>query len=236
MTGRSIARRCFLGYAVATLAAGVAAPVLAAPRRIMFRQIALDNVHTGEALDAVYWADDYYIPQTMRRIAWVLRDFHSGDVHPIDPKLLDLLARLQEKLQSSEPFMVTSGYRSPRTNAWLAEFNEGVAAHSLHMQGMAVDVLLRQRSLTDLHAAAVDLRGGGVGYYPASGFVHLDVGPVRRWEFGGSMPAIEHIDTTPAAGATAQGSSGVTVLRGSHASSANSPIATDLRGGAGLVR
>jgi uncharacterized protein YcbK (DUF882 family) len=235
MTGRTVSRRRFLGFAAATLAAGAAAPAIAAPRRIMFRQISLDNVHTGEALDAVYWADDYYIPQTMKRVAWVLRDFHSGDVHPIDPKLLDLLARLQEKLRSDEPFMVTSGYRSPRTNAWLAEVNEGVAAHSLHMQGMAVDVSLRQRRLTDLHDAALDLQGGGVGYYPASGFVHVDVGPVRRWQFGdGGTSEARRVESMPSPNAGAPAQSTVTVFHGS--TSSTSSFDTTLRGGAGLVR
>jgi uncharacterized protein YcbK (DUF882 family) len=198
----------------------------------MFRQVWINNVHTGEALDAVYWADDYYIPQTLRQVAWVLRDYHSGDVHAIDPRLLDLLVRLQDKLRTSEPFMVTSGYRSPRTNAWLAEFNEGVAAHSLHMQGMAVDVSLRQRSLTDLHEAALDLGGGGVGYYPYAGFLHVDVGPVRRWEFGGGGVIETRHETIPEASAPVQEPNSTVVLRGS----GSSPLFTSLRSGAGLVR
>jgi len=240
MPNRSITRRRLLGFSAASVAVGMSAPAFAVPSRIMFREISLDNVHTGEALNAVYWADDYYIPQTMRQVAWVLRDFHSGDVHPIDPKLLDLLARLQEKLRTSEPFMVTSGYRSPRTNAWLAEFNEGVAAHSLHMQGMAVDITLRQHSLADLHAAARDLRGGGVGYYPGHSFIHVDVGPVRHWEYGGHGAGSNDIDggnanfriITPSTPATATWSNPMTVLRGT----GSSPIFANLRGGAGLVR
>jgi len=240
MSSRSITRRRFLGFAAASVGIGMSVPAFATPSRITFREISLDNVHTGEALNAIYWADDYYIPQTMQRVAWVLRDFHSGDVHPIDPKLLDLLARLQEKLGTSEPFMVTSGYRSPRTNAWLAEFNEGVAAHSLHMQGMAVDITLRQRSLTDLHSAALDLRGGGVGYYPGHSFIHVDVGPVRRWEYTGHGGGGGNIDggsggfriITPATTPSATWSNPVTVLRGT---GSNSTFA-NLRGGAGLVR
>ncbi len=154
---------------------------VAAPRTIYYRALALQNVHTGDALNAVYWADDYYIPQSMRQIAWVMRDFHSGDIHAIDPKLLDLLVRLQQTLGTREPFLVTSGYRSPITNARLAAISEGVAAHSLHMQGKAVDLRLRGRSLSQLHMAALALRGGGVGYYPSSDFIHVDVGPVRHW-------------------------------------------------------
>ena len=236
MPAPSITRRRFIGFAAAALAGGSGAQALAAPRRIRFREVSLDNVHTGEALDAVYWANDYYIPRTMRRVAWVLRDFHSGDVHPIDPKLLDLLARLQEKLRTNEPFRVTSGYRSPRTNAWLAAFNEGVAAHSLHMQGMAVDVSLRRRSLADLHAVALDLQGGGVGYYPAADFVHLDVGPVRRWEFSGNSAGAGNGGgngnfrvVTPSTAPSATWSNPTVVLRGTGASPAASLRAdTDL--------
>ena len=174
-------RRKILAAGLAAAAGVVARPVFAAPRVIRTRQVALRNVHTGDALNAIYWADDYYIPQSMRQIAYVLRDFHSGDVHPIDRRLLDLLARLQQMLNTNQPFLVTSGYRSPRTNALLAAVSEGVAAHSLHMQGMAVDASLPGTSLHQLRMAATTLGGGGVGYYAASGFVHLDVGPVRHW-------------------------------------------------------
>jgi uncharacterized protein YcbK (DUF882 family) len=175
-------RRRILAAGLAAAAGVIARPVFAAPRVIRTRQVALRNVHTGDTLRASYWADDYYIPQSLRQIAYVLRDFHSGDIHPIDRRLLDLLARLQQMLNTNEPFMVTSGYRSPKTNARLAATNEGVAAHSLHMQGMAVDASLHSVSLRQLRMAATTLGGGGVGYYPASGFVHLDVGPIRHWE------------------------------------------------------
>lgn len=174
-------RRNLLAAGLTLLAGVVARPVLAAPRVIYYRELSLRNIHTGDALDAIYWADDYYIPQSFRQIAYVLRDFHSGDIHPIDRRLVDLLARLQQELNTAEPFLVSSGYRSPKTNAWLASVNEGVAAHSLHMQGMAADVTMRGRSLEQLHTAALRLQGGGVGYYLNSGFLHIDVGPVRHW-------------------------------------------------------
>ena len=182
MAGGSIhTRRKVLAAGFSALAGLAAAPAFAAPRTIYYRALALQNVHTGDSLNAIYWADDYYIPQSLRQIAWLMRDFHSGDIHAIDPRLLDLLVRLQQALRTDEPFLVTSAYRSPLTNARLAALGEGVAAHSLHMQGKAVDLRLRERSLSQLHAAAISLGGGGVGYYPNSDFIHVDVGPVRHW-------------------------------------------------------
>ena len=175
-------RRKVMAGGVAALISALAKPVLAAPGVIYFRRVSLHNLNTAESLDAVYWANDYYIPQSLKQIDWVLRDFHVNATHAIDPRLLDLLATLQQRLNSAEPFEVTSGYRSPKTNARLVALNEGAAAQSLHMRGMAIDVFLRGRSLGDLHSAALALGTGGVGYYPSHGFVHLDVGPVRRWQ------------------------------------------------------
>lgn len=178
-------RRKLLSFGAAALTYSIGTPALAGlgvPRPIYYRQLALRNINTGDALTAVYWINDHYIPRSLRQIDWVLRDFHAGLTHPIAPQLLDLLVALQLKLDTNEPFQVTSGYRSPRTNARLAAYHEGVAAHSLHTKGMAVDVTLGGRSLDRLYGAALALEGGGVGYYPANGFVHLDVGPVRQWE------------------------------------------------------
>ncbi len=147
------------------------------------RSIALDNLHTGEKLLVEYWQQGQYVPQALALVNHVLRDFRSGDVHAIDPRLLDLLALLRHGLETTAPFSVISGYRSPATNALLRGEHEhsGVAAKSLHMQGMAVDIRVAGRSLGALHNTAMALRGGGVGYYPVSDFVHVDVGRVRRW-------------------------------------------------------
>jgi len=175
-------RRKLLAGGVAALVSALAKRAIAAPGVIYFRRVSLHNLNTAESLDAVYWANGYYIPQSLKRINWVLRDFHVNATHTIAPRLLDLLFALQQRLGTTEPFQVTSGYRSPKTNARLAALNEGGAAHSLHMQGMAIDVFLRGRSLSDLHSAALAAGSGGVGYYPSHGFVHLDVGPVRRWD------------------------------------------------------
>jgi uncharacterized protein YcbK (DUF882 family) len=145
------------------------------------RALAFESLHTGEKLAAEYWANGRYVPDALREIDHVLRDFRTGEVHAIDPDLLDLLHRLHAKLGSEAPFQVISGYRSPATNAALHAGSDGVAVHSLHLQGMAIDIRLADRPLDAVHRAALDLSAGGVGYYPQSDFVHVDVGRVRRW-------------------------------------------------------
>ena len=127
------------------------------------------------------WADGAYVPEALAAIDHLLRDFRNGEVHAIEPRLLDLLSVLHAKLETVAPFDVISGYRSPATNAMLHAEHAGVAAKSLHMQGMAIDIRVADRALDALHATALGLRAGGVGYYPQADFVHVDVGRVRRW-------------------------------------------------------
>jgi uncharacterized protein YcbK (DUF882 family) len=168
-----------LGLGAATGLLAKPRPARATPldrRRLSFR-----SLHTGETLDRVYWTEGRYIPEALADIDYTLRDFRNGEVHRIDPALLDLLVRLRARLGTDAPFEVISGYRSPQTNAMLAAASEGVARHSLHLEGMAIDIRVPGRSLATLHQAALDLAGGGVGYYPASDFVHVDVGRVRHW-------------------------------------------------------
>jgi len=175
-----LSRRNFIAATGGILIASGASPVLATPFEGS-RSVAFDCLHTGEKLKVEYWNNGQYVPGALAEVNKVLRDFRTGDVHPIDPGLLDLLAKLRGTLDSRDPFQVISGYRSPHTNALLHERSDGVANHSLHMQGMAIDIRLGGRSLSDLHMAALSLKGGGVGYYPQSDFVHVDVGRVRRW-------------------------------------------------------
>jgi uncharacterized protein YcbK (DUF882 family) len=112
-----------------------------------------------------------------------MRDFRSGDVHPIDPSLLDVLWQTQANLKSAAPFEIISAYRSPQTNTMLRgrSSHTGVAKNSMHLTGQAVDIRLPGVALADVRDAALDLKRGGVGYYADSGFVHLDTGRVRRW-------------------------------------------------------
>ena len=174
-------RRRFLTLAAGAVASAIAAPAIAAPIIPTRRSLAFQHLHTGEKLDIVYWADGRYLPGALNRIDWLLRDFRTDEVHPIDRRLLDLLAVLHQVLRSRAPYLVFSGYRSPQTNAMLASLTEGVATNSLHLEGQAIDIRLSDRSLGQMHRAALALEAGGVGYYPDSNFIHLDVGRVRRW-------------------------------------------------------
>ena len=175
------ARRHFLAAGLSVLGCAAAGGAAAVPLQAGRRGIAFHNLHTGESADLTYWADGAYVPDALARIDHLLRDFRTGETHPIDRRLLDLLVQLNSRLESNEPFQVISGSRSPATNAMLASSSEGVARRSLHMDGLAIDIRVANRPLAALHKAALDLRGGGVGYYPASDFVHVDVGRVRNW-------------------------------------------------------
>jgi uncharacterized protein YcbK (DUF882 family) len=174
-------RRRFLGMAAAAATALIAAPALAIPRLSMRRSLAFQNLHTGESLDLVYWAEGRYLADATQRIEYLLRDFRNNKVHPIDPRLLDLLTALRGRLNTDAAFQVISGYRSPETNAMLRRTTEGVAGNSLHLQGQAIDIRIPGRSLGAIHRTALALQMGGVGYYPRSDFVHVDVGRVRQW-------------------------------------------------------
>ena len=149
------------------------------------RTVALHNLHTGEDIAITYWQDGGYVPEALSQVNHVLRDFRTGDVHEIHPELLDLLHRLTGELKLDAPLQVISGYRSPKTNAHLVATTHGVAHHSLHLEGKAIDIRAPGVSLARLHKTALAMGAGGVGYYPASDFVHVDIGPVRHWAMAG---------------------------------------------------
>ena len=165
-----------IGLAGASLLGGVARAEALAPR-----SLSLLNLHTGERLRATYFEGGEYLSDALAAVNHVLRDFRTGDVHPIAPGLLDLVNTLQARLDTNETVHVISGYRSPHTNELLHERSNGVASHSLHMLGQAMDIRIPGVQLTHLRDAALGLQRGGVGYYAASDFVHVDVGRVRRW-------------------------------------------------------
>jgi uncharacterized protein YcbK (DUF882 family) len=180
----SISRRRFLRMGVlAAAASGVPCPALALERMTQRFERALEfyNVHTGESLRAVYWVKGKYLPMSLRDINYVLRDHHSDQVKPIDPQLLDLLYTIDKIVGLRDSFHVLSAYRSPATNARLRMFYSGVAEHSMHIEGKAIDVRFTGSDLQMVRRLALDLQWGGVGYYPGSNFVHLDTGPVRSW-------------------------------------------------------
>jgi uncharacterized protein YcbK (DUF882 family) len=145
------------------------------------RALSFYNVHTGESLNAVYFEDGNYVPGALTEVNYFFRDFRANEIKSIDPNLLDLLHDIHGELDTSKPFNLVSGYRSPATNAWLAARSEGVARHSMHLEGRAADINIPGRQLSFLQRIALALRLGGVGYYPQSGFVHVDTGRVRRW-------------------------------------------------------
>jgi uncharacterized protein YcbK (DUF882 family) len=167
-------------------AVAAAIPVLALPRPALaasdpVRCLNFVHTHTGEKLTVEYARGERYFPDALAAVNHLLRDFRSGEVHAIDTDLLDLLHRLTALTETSRPFQVISGYRSAVTNAMLRGKSEGVAAHSLHLEGMAIDIRLVDVALPRLRDAALAAARGGVGYYPASNFVHVDTGRVRRW-------------------------------------------------------
>ncbi len=122
-----------------------------------------------------------YLPAALERVEGLLRDYRTGERHPIDPQLLDILYDVAQRARVEPEFSVISGYRSPQTNAMLHERSSGVASHSLHMEGRAIDVRLTRMDCADLAATALDMQCGGVGYYRQSDFVHLDTGRFRTW-------------------------------------------------------
>jgi uncharacterized protein YcbK (DUF882 family) len=191
----SITRRRFIKASVSAGIVSAAPLVIPAaawarmhPRRAVHhraapavRALSFNNLHTGEKLHAVYWEHGEYVAGGLEQINYILRDYRRDEVKPIDPRLLDLLVALRARLDTSAPFEVISGYRSPVTNAMLRFTTEGVAMHSMHTEGKAIDIHVPGRRLATVRLAALSLHRGGVGYYPRSNFVHVDTGRVRWW-------------------------------------------------------
>ncbi|WP_028487180.1 DUF882 domain-containing protein [Thiomicrorhabdus chilensis] len=147
-----------------------------------FRTLSFYNLHTGESLRTTYWEQGVYHPEALDEIRHVLRDFRTGETHDMDIALFDLLNDIRRKTESNKAFNIISGYRSPKTNAMLNNTTQGVAKKSLHMVGKAIDINLPGFELAHLRKVAMMQKRGGVGYYPASNFVHVDTGRVRHWQ------------------------------------------------------
>jgi uncharacterized protein YcbK (DUF882 family) len=172
-------RRRFLQAAGAGLLLAPLGAVCARPS--LTRSLSLVNTHTGEALSAEYCSNGIYQASCLAQVDRFLRDFRNNEIHAIDPHLLGLLYRLQVLANRAATYEVISGYRSPQTNAALRRASAGVAEHSLHMDGRAIDVRMTGFPSRKLRDLALSLRSGGVAYYARSDFVHLDTGPVRSW-------------------------------------------------------
>ena len=174
-------RRRLLGLGLASAWALLTGARAGAAPALSERALAFRNLHTEETLVTVYWAEGRYLPEALADIDYILRDFRTEETAPIEVGLLDLLHELQQVTDSAAPFEIISGYRSPATNAMLASTSAGISRKSFHMFGMAADIRLADLPLKQLRKAAQGLGRGGVGYYPSSNFIHLDIGPVRSW-------------------------------------------------------
>jgi uncharacterized protein YcbK (DUF882 family) len=188
-SGRCSRRRFLNGFALycgtgAVLANGRARASLDSGRLLADsgqRSLSFLHTHTGERLEAEYFYGGQYRPDCLAQVNHLLRDFRTGDVHPIDPGVLDILFSLQVLAHRKAVFQVISGYRSPATNAMLRRTTEGVAQHSMHLVGRAIDVRLGGFSTSRLAGLARSVGRGGVGFYRVSDFVHIDTGRVRFW-------------------------------------------------------
>ena len=140
----------------------------------------LANPHTGETFSGIYRDDNGPIPRVMDELSVFLRDFHSGEKIAIDVGVLDFLSSVMQAVGQSQA-MILSAYRTPQTNAMLAKTHFGVAENSQHLYGRALDVHFGDK-LADAMKAARAMQRGGVGWYPHSGFMHMDTGPVRNWD------------------------------------------------------
>jgi len=179
-------RRAFLGGLTGLVAVTAATPVIAKAPAILkgagdFRRLSLVNERTGEWINSVYWVEGDYIPEALQGLNYLLRDWRQEKVCRMDPRAIDILAAAQHLLDSTEPFKIVSGYRTKKTNAMLRKRSRGVALNSYHIKGMAVDITMRTRSVSQISRAGLSLGAGGVGKYSRSQFVHMDSGPVRTW-------------------------------------------------------
>lgn len=145
------------------------------------RKVSLYNVHTGESVNATYWAEGQYINEELQRVYHLLRDFRQDQSVKMDVALIEALNRIHTMTGSKQSFQVVSGYRSPKTNEMLRRRGHRVAKNSYHLRGQAIDFRLPDVQLSKAKKAAVSLKAGGVGYYPRSNFIHVDTGRVRYW-------------------------------------------------------
>ncbi len=185
MTNCTVSRRGLLAAFAAT--AVTAAPTASNAFSFLrgagdIRRISMYSGRTGEKLDTVYWIEGQYIPEALKEINFFMRDWRTDQIVKIDPRTIDIAAASHRLMDTDEPYMMLSGYRSPATNAMLRARSHGVARNSLHMKGMAADLRMRSRSVTQIYSAAMSCNAGGVGRYYGSNFIHMDCGDIRTWQ------------------------------------------------------
>lgn len=145
------------------------------------RKVNMYSGRSGETVNAIYWVDGEYVPEVVKEISHFMRDLRADSTIAMNPHNLDIVAATHNLLDVKEPYMLLSGYRTPKTNAMLRSESHGVAKNSLHIKGMAADLRLKSRSVGQMAKAAEACAAGGVGHYYNSNFVHMDCGPVRTW-------------------------------------------------------
>ena len=181
----SVSRRGILGAFAAT--ALVAAPTYTNAFGLLkgagdIRRIRMYSGRTGESIDTIYWIEGEYIPEVVKEINNFMRDWRTDDVVKMDPRNFDIMAAAHRLMDVNEPYMLLSGYRSPKYNLMLRKKGHEVADDSQHSHGHAVDFRVAGVPTATLRDWVKSLALGGVGYYPDSQFVHADVGPVRFWK------------------------------------------------------
>jgi len=178
-------RRTFLKMGLAGVVGAmlplVSAKSLLAANNSAAWNIHFRNAHTSESFSGVYRVGDKYLPDAFERLNYVLRDFRTNEVFPMDPHIIDILSIIDRKMDVSSPYEILSGYRSPKTNSMLGNSSRGVAKNSFHMYGQALDIRIPNYSTKKVRNIAKSIKAGGVGYYPRSNFVHIDTGKVRSW-------------------------------------------------------
>lgn len=145
------------------------------------RRLHMHSARTGETINTIYWIEGDYISEALDEVNHFFRDWRVDQAHRIDTRTIDILSASHNLLDSTDPFLLLSGYRSPQTNAMLRRRSRGVARNSRHMVGQAADVRLGSRSVGQVARAALACHAGGVGRYSRSNFTHMDCGPVRSW-------------------------------------------------------
>ncbi|MEM8789510.1 MAG: DUF882 domain-containing protein [Pseudomonadota bacterium] len=180
-----LSRRSVLSGLFAATAA-VSAPVYSNAAGFLrgagdIRRIRMRSTRTGEHVDTIYWVEGHYIPEALSEITWFMRDWRQNEVIQYDVRNIDIMAAALRLMDTDEAYHVVSAYRSPATNALLRRRNRGVARNSYHTKGMAADLKLSTRSVTQMAKAAIACNAGGVGRYGRSNFVHMDCGPIRTW-------------------------------------------------------
>lgn len=183
-SSQRLTRRALLGVFAAT--AVTAAPTFTKAAGFLrgagdIRRLKMYSGRTGERIDMIYWIEGKYLKDAVKEINHFMRDWRTDQVKAIDLRAIDIMAAAHNLVDAREPYMLLSGYRSPQTNAMLRSRSRGVAKNSLHMKGQAADLRINGRSVHQVARAAAACRGGGVGKYSGSNFVHMDCGDVRTW-------------------------------------------------------